>query len=550
MKRIFAIIFTVTFFFAASGSLPGVSGNKTINVLILSGSNNHDWKQTTPFLKKMLTESGLFSVEFTEQPDTLKLSDLADTDVIVSNWNSWPDNDIRWPESTEKALLDFIKSGKGFVTFHASTSAFYNWPEFKEISTAAWLMDSTRHGKSSDISVIVENTRHPVTRGMSGFFVHDELWINAGNNKKFEVLGIAADKDTKSQPAVMVTEYGKGKIFHTILGHDVRAMRNSGFQALILRGTEWAATGKVTQTLPQELQENGNTAPKLSWQRTDTTFALLNGKNVIWQYNFNTKHGRPFFHPVYVGKNNITCLSPDDHLWHLGQWFCWKYINQVNYWEYQNGTYRSDGVTKIERIEIIPGPDFSAKIKLEIVYHPVNGKDVLSEFRTISISPPLDNGNVCMDYQFEFKAVGDTVELNRTPVEGEPGGQSWGGYAGLSIRFNQDFMDVHFMPSWEDNKNINGQTGDWLYMGFRGLDGKQTGSQIIIAPDTRREGAAWYSVNREAVPFYYFSPAYLYNKPLTLKKGDTFTLNYRVVHWANRPDYKQLECEYLKFVQQ
>ncbi|SHE54801.1 Type 1 glutamine amidotransferase (GATase1) [Mariniphaga anaerophila] len=441
----------------APGCSSGGSGDKLIKVLILSGSNNHDWEKTTPFLEKILTGSGLFSVEVTEKPDTLTLSGLVNTDVIVSNWNSWPDNGLRWPEPAEKALLHFIQSGGGFVTFHASTSAFYNWPEFKEISTASWIMDSTWHGKRGGTRVTVENNRHPVTRGMSGFFIYDELWVNARENENFEVLGSATNegitaRGIKNQPAVFAAGYGKGKIFNTILGHDVRAMQNTGFKTLILRGTEWAATGKVTQTLPHEFQENRNTAQRLSWQRTDTTFALLNGKNLLWQYNFNTIYGRPFFHPVYAGNNNITCHSPDDHPWHLGQWFCWKYINRVNYWEYLNRPYDSDGITEIKSIEIIPRPDFSAEIKLKIVYHPTGGENVLSEFRRIQVSPPQGNGDIFMDYQFDFDAIDDTVILDRTPIEEEPGGKSWGGYAGLSIRFNQDFMKPHFISSWNDNE--------------------------------------------------------------------------------------------------
>src|SRR5690554_1846311 len=96
----------------SSCSLPE---DKPIEVLILSGSNNHDWKNTTPFLSRIFSESNLFSVENTEKPDTLKSSDLANFDVVVSNWNSWPENDLRWPGSTEKALLSFIRKRGGFV---------------------------------------------------------------------------------------------------------------------------------------------------------------------------------------------------------------------------------------------------------------------------------------------------------------------------------------------------------------------------------------------------------------------------------------------------
>ena len=525
-----------------------------VKVLILTGSNNHEWVKTTSYLKIIYSETGLFSVDITEKPDTLKLFDFMPYDVVVSNWNSFPKTNLRWPDVTEKALLDYIKKGGGFVTFHASSSAFYEWPEFKEIRAAEWLMDSTWHGKNSVTRVIIENELHPVTKGMSGFRIFDEMWVDAGRNQKFEVLGSVTNDDISgrgigNQPGIMVSGYGKGRIFHTVLGHDVRAMRNTGFKAVLTRGTEWAATGKVTPSLPREISESNPKTQKFSWQRTDTTFALFRGKELVWQYNFNTKHGKPFFHPVYTGNNRITCLSPDDHLWHLGQWFCWKYINGVNYWEYINGTYDSEGITEIRKIDFYPGPDYSAEIKLEIVYHPVKGEIVLSEFQTISISPPQQNGNIMMDYQFDFKAIADTVLLDRTPIIGEPDGKSWGGYAGLSIRFNQDFNDSHFISAWKDNESINGRKGDWLYMGFTGLNGQQLGSQIMVSPDSQTDGNAWYSFNTKDLPFYYFSPAILYYKPLLLIKDQKLKLKYRVLHLLGEMETSKLEnefCNYLK----
>ena len=96
-------------------------------------------------------------------------------------------------------------------------------------------------------------------------------------------------------------------------------------------------------------------------------------------------HGKPFFHPVMVGRNNLTCVSPEDHPWHLGQWFSWKYINGINYWEYVNASYQSEGITEIRNIEMIPNPDFSADLKLNIVYHPAEGKNVLAENRRIKV---------------------------------------------------------------------------------------------------------------------------------------------------------------------
>ncbi len=201
--------------------------------------------------------------------------------------------------------------------------------------------------------------------------------------------------------------------------------------------------------------------------------------------------------------------------------FC---VNGKNYWEYLGESYQSEGITDIISVKLKKRSDFSAEISLKIEYHPQNEETVLTESRSIRISPPQIGGSILMDYDMSFEAVADRVDLNRTPIIGEPDGKSWGGYAGLSVRFNQDLMDQKFISSFGEDKDLNGRTGDWLYMGFQGLDGNRVGSVIMISADTRREGEAWYSVVTPELPFYYFSPAYLYFKPRLLIKGERINL--------------------------
>jgi type 1 glutamine amidotransferase len=246
----FCCLFVFALFLSVTISCQFNKKSNSIQVLILSGSNNHDWKSTTPFLEKMYAETGMFSVETTNKPDTLKPDYLKIFDVIVSNWNSWPENDLRWNEELEAGILKFVKEGGGLVFFHASTSAFYEWPEFREITSASW-EENTSHGKRDTVEVFIENQNHPITKGMQDFKLFDELWVNARNNEKLTVLGSVTDKTqktkgNKNQAAIFVNEVEKGRLFHTIIGHDVEAMKSSGFKQLMLRGTEWAATGKVT----------------------------------------------------------------------------------------------------------------------------------------------------------------------------------------------------------------------------------------------------------------------------------------------------------------
>lgn len=143
--------------------------------------------------------------------------------------------------------------------FFSSTSAFYTWPEFDKISTGTWVED-TWHGRRSPVKVKIENHEHPVTKGFSDFYIFDELWLNAKQNDRFQVLGSAINEEAlnkgyENQPAIFVSDYGKGRIFHTLLGHDTKAMSNTGFQTLMLRGTEWAATSKVSLPVPEEIHQ-------------------------------------------------------------------------------------------------------------------------------------------------------------------------------------------------------------------------------------------------------------------------------------------------------
>jgi type 1 glutamine amidotransferase len=527
---------------------------QNVRLLILSGRNNHDWKSTTSCLKYLYDKSGGFEVEITEAPDTLSINDLVRFDVVVSNWSSFPDSSYRWPGETEEALENFIKSGGGFVSIHAATTAFNQWAEFKEMTTGAWVKD-TWHGKISPTQVSITDHDHPVTAGMENFVMLEELWVHAELNPSFEVLATALNEDLKgkalpSQPVLTAREYGAGRIVHTALGHDARIMRNTGFETLLLRGTEWAATGKVFRDVPQELNLQKKAPGKYRWEQSDSTITLLDGNRVVWRYNFLDFRQKPYFHPVYLGRNNLTCVSPDDHPWHAGQWFSWKYINGVNYWEYVNKKeYRSEGITRIKHVHFRPQPDFSAEIELDIVYHPAKGKDVLAENRRIRVSAPDDSQNLTMDYSFHFEALEDLVEISRTPLQDEANGQSWGGYGGLSMRFNQSFMIVKTLSGWKGEKE-HAVNGPWFYMGFTGIDGEQVGTQIMIAPGSEREESAWYVTKDESLPFFYFGPAYLFYKALSLKKGEDLQLKYRVNHFPGSVSIQRLEKEYTEYIDQ
>ena len=508
-----------------------------IKILILSGRNNHEWQKTTPALIKIFKDSRLFTVNVTEKPDTLKYNDLREFDVIVSNWNSWPDNDFRMTEEWEKDFLEYVNRGGGALFIHAGASSFYSWDEYHKIGIGRWGKE-THHGEQTRGKVYGFDQTHPVTKGFRDFYIPDEIWEKTDIFPGAKSLAFVTGTDQKdghliNEPALFFNQSVKGRSFFTTLGHNERALLNTGLQAILLRAAQWTAHRDVTIEPPADLKESSKTVSNIfSWRQSDTTFSLVSNSDIIWQFNFRNRFGKPYFHPVRVNNSTLTSVSPGDHPWHLGLWFSWKFINGVNYWEYLNDFkseqtgYRSAGITEIKKIIFSKNPDFSADITMELLYRPANGEAVMNENRIIRVSPPFTDGSYSIDEEYIFNPLIDEVVLDRTPIEGEPEGKSWGGYAGLSIRFNQDFTSPEIIvPS--DSKEY--RKGNWLYMGFNTLTGEKAGICILRNPQYTTLTTSWYVINEPLTPFYYFSPSVLFDGKVKLKKGETLHLKYRVL---------------------
>lgn len=230
-------------------SILGCYAEPVIKVLILSGNNNHDWQTTTPFLQRVLEKSACFTCDITERPDTIQAMDLSVYNVIVSDWNSFPEQKEQWNTLTKEAFLDFMEKGGGFVTIHAASATHYDWPPFLHITGGRW-GEKTHHGPISDFNVYIQDPDHPITKGMYGFSITDELWIDLEVAPNAEILCVATGKDKnrseQQEPVALITRYGKGRGFYLVLGHDTTTMESPDWQTLFLRGTEWAAKGDVT----------------------------------------------------------------------------------------------------------------------------------------------------------------------------------------------------------------------------------------------------------------------------------------------------------------
>ncbi|HWS01399.1 MAG TPA: ThuA domain-containing protein, partial [Prolixibacteraceae bacterium] len=411
MNRNFAALILILLLTASSvcGYASSARQNeKPIKVLILSGANNHEWKKTTPLLTRIFDEAKLFETLSTDKPDTLTYSMLKKFDLLVSNANTWPDNQKRMSSTWEADFVRFVTEGGGALFFHAGASSFYSWDEYFRIGIGRWGKE-TFHNAPVIARLYGFDQKHPITKGLKGFQIMDEIWEKTELYQGAKAIGSlkatnAKDGHPIDEPALFVNQYGKGRSFFTILGHDERALVNSGLRTLLLRAAQWCAGREVTIQPPAEINMKIKASkPHYTWNETDTTFSLLNNKETVWQFNYNDRFQRPYFHPLTVDNTMITCVSPPDHPWHLGLWFCWKYINKLNYWEYltENRSaktgYKSEGATEITEITLVRNPDFTSDINLKINYHPLKGPTVLKEERTYHITLPEKDGSYLIE---------------------------------------------------------------------------------------------------------------------------------------------------------
>jgi uncharacterized protein len=274
--------------FALLTAVP-VSAAPRIRVMLLDGEQGgpyHAWQETSPYLQRMLEEAGIFEVtRVTAPPAGSDFSafnpEWGKYQVIVANYDA-PDQ--RWPDSLKASFEQYIRNGGGLVSVHAADNAFPNWKEYNlMIGVGGWRGRNEKsgphfyyqdgklvsdpapgpagsHGARLAFKIVNQVTNHPITSGLPKEWMHvpDELYANLkGPGENMTVLSTAFSDPTNrgtnhDEPILMVLSYGKGRIFHTVMGHDLAALNCVGFIATYQRGTEWAATGKVTQKVPAD----------------------------------------------------------------------------------------------------------------------------------------------------------------------------------------------------------------------------------------------------------------------------------------------------------
>ena len=259
-------------------------------ILIVSGQNNHTWQVSHGVLERILENSGMFEAEIEltcpAGSDMSTFSpDFSAYDVVLLDYNG-----DRWPAATDSAFVEYVRDGGGVIVYHAADNAFAEWDEFNRIiALGGWegrnensgpyyyLVDGVpvldespgpggSHGSQREYPMNCRDLEHPIVKGLPRIWMHarDEMYDRMRGPANIKDLLYSGYADAskggsgREEPLVFTVDYGKARIFHIMIGHcgptaeDNPAMQCAGFQTLLLRGAEWAATGKVTQDVPSD----------------------------------------------------------------------------------------------------------------------------------------------------------------------------------------------------------------------------------------------------------------------------------------------------------
>ena len=275
----------------ASLAMSSLQAADPIKVLIVDGPQRaHDYEKTTPLMKEILEMVPRFEVDLSRSTpesrnDGSYQPEFSNYDVVVIN-EGFGAND--WPEATQRAFEKYMAEGGGMVSFHAANNAWPDWKEYNKMTgLGGWggrneksgpylyindagevIRDDSpgrggSHGPQHEYEIKVSEPEHPIMKGLPPVFKHgpDELYDRLrGPAENITILASAySSKDQngtgRHEPVFMAIEYGKGRVFHTVLGHAVQHLKQGSFITTFQRGTEWAATGNVTIPVPEHFPD-------------------------------------------------------------------------------------------------------------------------------------------------------------------------------------------------------------------------------------------------------------------------------------------------------
>ncbi|NLS90831.1 MAG: ThuA domain-containing protein [Planctomycetaceae bacterium] len=232
----------------AAQSSAGEAAKESARILLITGEDypGHKWKETYPVVKAELEKDPRLTVDVLTDLKSLATVRLSDYDAAVLHFKNY-DPEVPGRKGFDN-LAGFVEQGGGLTILHFGCGAFEEFKDdFTRLAGRVWFGAKTPPGRRGhdphgEFTVNTAKVDHPIVKGMEDFTTVDELYSCLEGETPITVLATAVSKvDHKVYPMVFVLQYGKGRVFHSVLGHDTAAFAAEGPAELHRRGCAWTA---------------------------------------------------------------------------------------------------------------------------------------------------------------------------------------------------------------------------------------------------------------------------------------------------------------------
>ena len=218
---------------------------KLLYMTLCAGFKHASVPLSKEIVKEIGDKSGAFETTVTEDVGAFTADNLKKFDAVMFNTTG----ELPMSEEEKRALLNFVRSGHGFVAVHSATDTFYEWADFGELIGGYF----NGHPWHETVTILVADPSSKLVNFLGkSFQINDEIYQTSDFQAKDSRVLLKLDPssvDLKKPgvqrryygwPVAWTRKYGKGRVYYNGLGHDDWVWKDPRYQQMLLNGIKWA----------------------------------------------------------------------------------------------------------------------------------------------------------------------------------------------------------------------------------------------------------------------------------------------------------------------
>ena len=208
--------------------------------------------QVIPLSREILTrlggDSDAFEVTASEDTSEFSSDNLARYAAVMF----FTSGELPLSDAHKSALLDFVRSGRGFLGVHSATDTFYNWPDYLDL--VGGYFDG--HPWHQAVTIDVADPGDPLVAFLgSSFQVEDEIYqirdfdhqgsrvLLRLDSRSVDLGKTGVRRRSYGWPLAWTRRYGEGRVFYSALGHEPSVWRDARYQRILSNAILWSMRG-------------------------------------------------------------------------------------------------------------------------------------------------------------------------------------------------------------------------------------------------------------------------------------------------------------------